>query len=210
MSLKLKICGMRDNIGEISLLEPDYLGFIFYEPSPRYVGELSFDFQTSASRVGVFVNASAEGVIQTVKENHLDMVQLHGDESPDFCARIRENDIPLIKVFRVDEGFDFGQVSDYREVSDYYLFDTRTKLYGGSGKRFNWSVLEKYDQSKPFFLSGGLDLQSLDDLGSLKDMNLHALDFNSGVEKSPGLKDGELIEKIIDKLKTVNYEVFGG
>jgi phosphoribosylanthranilate isomerase len=145
-----------------------------------------------------------------VEKNRLDLVQLHGDESPEFCGRLKSGGLKLIKVFRVDEEFDFSGLEDYKDVADYYLFDTRSKLYGGSGKRFNWKILKRYDQHKPFFLSGGLNVEALEDLKQLKGMNLFGLDLNSGVEVSPGLKDTRKIKYFISKLRELEHEVFSG
>jgi len=208
MSLKLKICGIRDNLEEVMGLKPDYLGFIFYEKSPRFYNMEALEITEGIKRVGVFVNEELETILKKVGTYNLDMVQLHGDENPQFCEELREEDIEVIKVFRVDETFDFDSVHAFEKVADYYLFDTRTEVYGGSGKRFDWSLLNAYDQHKPFFLSGGLDEESIDSIRLLKTMNIHALDLNSGVEKSPGLKDTEKIGNIIQKLNQLNHEVF--
>lgn len=200
--IKLKVCGMRNasNIRQVAQLQPDYLGFILYAPSPRYVGEyfdLPKDLPPSIKRVGVFVNEATPVIIQHAEWLQLYSVQLHGDETPDQCRELKYAGYSVIKVFSVDDTFDFNVTKPYRTVVDYFLFDTKGKYYGGNAKTFNWSVLERYDQQVPFFLSGGLSADNVAEaLAKLKGMNLYALDINSGVEITPGLKDVDKISLI--------------
>ncbi len=134
------------NITDIAALNPDYLGFIFYEKSKRYVGE---DFDEAATyhlpkgikKIGVFVNASMEYVLSKVKRYGLDLVQLHGEESPEFCRDLQRNNIPVIKVFAVGQTFDFSVLEPYKQHCNYFLFDTKGKEKGGNGMVFNWEVL---------------------------------------------------------------------
>jgi phosphoribosylanthranilate isomerase len=198
--IAIKICGMRDreNILQVASLGPQYLGFIFYPGTPRFVGEdfrIPFKLPFSIQRVGVFVNAPNAEILEKVKTIGLDYVQLHGKESPAQCAALKA-EVKIIKVFSVDENFDFDATKPYKDVADYFLFDTKGKYHGGNAKTFNWSILNKYDQEIPFFLSGGLSPDNVKDLGDVLKMNLHALDLNSGVEISPGLKDIEKVRTI--------------
>jgi phosphoribosylanthranilate isomerase len=204
--LKLKVCGMRDaeNIMQVAALNPDYMGFIFYDKSPRYVGldfRIPAAFPTNIIRVGVFVNASTEEMKRHYKLHKLDFLQLHGSESVKQCEELKQDNIKIIKVLSVDEQTDFDQTKFYSEVADFLLFDTKGKYFGGNSKTFRWQSLEQYDQQLPFFLSGGLSPENAKETESLSAMNLHALDVNSGVEASPGLKDLNKIKVIKDLLK---------
>jgi len=194
--IKLKICGMRDpaNIEAVAELRPDYMGFIFYDKSPRFVGDLKTE--TDIERVGVFVNASTEEILS----KNMGIVQLHGNETPAQCEELRKH-LRVIKAFAIDDDFDFAKTKEYNDVADYFLFDTKGKYYGGNAYPFDWNKLEEYDQSKPFFLSGGLNSQNLNNLDLLKGMNLYAIDLNSGVEDSPGIKNIEKIKSVISCLK---------
>lgn len=197
---------MRDrlNIQDVNAFLPDYMGFIFYKNSPRYVGadfKIPNDFPATVSRVGVFVNESLTVVIDKVRQHALDLVQLHGDESVEFCKELNHEGISVIKVFRVDDEFDFSSTKQFDEVAEYFLFDTRGKNFGGNAQRFNWNLLTHYDQSIPFFLSGGIDPASIDEVLQLKNLNIHAVDVNSGVEQAPAMKDVEKVSAIINKLR---------
>src|SRR5258706_997293 len=152
--LKLKVCGMRDpkNILDVASLNPDYMGFIFYDGSKRYVGSnfsIPEYFPKNIKRVGVFVNESIESILSKVLEHKLDYVQLHGDESVELCNLLK-NKTGVIKVFRVDESFDFNSTSQFSACSDFFLFDTKGENYGGTGRIFNWNLLTNYDQQIPF------------------------------------------------------------
>lgn len=198
--MKLKICGLKfkDNIVQVAALKPDYIGFIFYPKSKRFVGE---DFQMPAlspeiKKTGVFVNASPEYVKLKVEQYKLDMVQLHGDETPEYCQQIRSF-VKVMKAFGIDEHFDFKALELYKNCCDYFLFDTKTSEYGGSGKQFNWDVLKKYDNSVPFFLSGGLGLEEIEKLQITNyKLNIIAVDVNSRFEIEPGLKDVKKLKQV--------------
>ena len=182
-----------ENILEISKLEPNYMGFIFYEKSPRFVENLDVEIikkiPSAIQKVAVFVNEELEKVVGIAEEYAFDLVQLHGNESPEYCEILKQKGIRIIKAFSVDEHFDFGQTENYMNSCQFYLFDTKTDHYGGSGKSFNWDILSKYDQKKPFFLSGGIDLENIAEAMSLDSMNIEALDLNSKFEKEPGVKE---------------------
>jgi phosphoribosylanthranilate isomerase len=206
--MKLKICGMRDekNILAVAALHPQYMGFIFYEKSPRYVGD---DFRiptlpSSISRVGVFVNAPVSTIMEKVERHPLNYVQLHGGETVAQCEALRQEGIGVIKVFSVDDDFDFSKTHPYEDVADFFLFDTKGKYYGGNAMAFDWKVLEQYNQKVPFFLSGGIGPDNVVDIRNLKGMNIHAIDINSGVEESPALKDTQKIGTIIHILNSIS------
>ena len=199
---------MRDpkNILEIASLSPDYMGFIFYEGSKRFVGShfsIPENFPKNIKRVGVFVNDTFENILDKVAEHQLDFVQLHGDESVEMCSKLK-NKTRVVKVFRVDESFDFDSIKQFNSCADFFLFDTKGENYGGSGQKFNWSLLKKYDQQIPFFLSGGLSIENIHQLSELKDLNLHALDFNSQIESEPGIKDLGKLNSVLSILNS-NY-----
>lgn len=205
-TLKIKVCGMRDpeNIRSIGTLSPDYMGFIFYEQSPRYTGKSFFipdDLPATVKRVGVFVNESIETMLGISSLYGLQCVQLHGHEPVEKCEQLRSAGLEVIKAFAVDDPFDFSVLKPYQSSVDYFLFDTRGKKYGGNGLPFNWSVLQHYDQQVPFFLSGGLSTRNLEDVFRLTTMNLYALDINSGVEVSPGMKDVREVESFIKQAR---------
>ncbi len=194
--MKLKVCGMREsqNIEQLLALEPDYMGFIFYDKSPRNAGgrldeELLHSFPESTKKMGVFVNADFNDVVEKVGKYKLDLVQLHGDESVEYVANLFAVGIKVVKVFSIGESFDFKQLKKYNPFVDYFLFDTKGKARGGNGEVFNWEILKEYDQEVPFFLSGGIDLENVSELKELKGMNIHAIDVNSKFELAPGLKD---------------------
>ncbi|MCU0397480.1 MAG: phosphoribosylanthranilate isomerase [Cyclobacteriaceae bacterium] len=205
-ALKVKVCGMRnpDNIREIAALAPDYMGFIFYEGSPRYVGKSFFipeELPATVKRVGVFVNESTQTILSLASLNRLQAVQLHGNEPVDQCDAIRSAGLEVIKAFAVDDHFTFSDLKPYESSVDYFLFDTRGKFYGGNGLPFNWSILQRYDQQVPFFLSGGLSTKNLEEVFRLTTMNLYALDINSGVEVSPGMKDVHQVDQLIHRTR---------
>lgn len=203
--MKLKVCGLKyqSNIEELISLSIDYMGFIFYKKSPRYIdNQLDFDFMRSIpkhiKKVGVFVNESSYSIINTVGHYDLDLVQLHGDESIDVCRELKPY-AKIIKAFQVDETFDFEILENYLPVVDYFLFDTPTKNYGGSGQSFNWQVLENYNYTTPFFLSGGINEEHIDKIKSLQMPQLIAIDINSKFETEPGLKNKQQINQFILK-----------
>ena len=204
--LKLKICGMkyRDNIQEVAALQPDYLGFIFYEKSKRnFDGEIP-KLPKNIKKTGVFVNATKEFILEKVKKHNLKTVQLHGDESVDFCKEMKQNNVEVIKVFSVGEIFDFEQLKVYENVCDYFLFDTKGREKGGNGITFNWKLLGNYSSKKPYFLSGGIGLEEVKNLKIFLDSevskNCVAIDVNSRFETKPGLKDIEKLRKFAENL----------
>ena len=204
--MKIKVCGMKheQNIREVAALEPDFIGFIFYPVSPRYVdrsitGVLQ-EIPQTIKKTGVFVNEKEQGIRETAQKFSLDTVQLHAGESPELCETLRKQ-FTVIKAFSVDETFDFKSLSAYKDVCDYFLFDTKTSLYGGSGNTFDWNILEKYTLTVPFFLSGGIDLEQADTIKKLDHPQLFAADINSRFESSPGMKDITKVKHFIHKIR---------
>jgi phosphoribosylanthranilate isomerase len=203
----IKICGMRhpDNILEVGSLLPDYMGFIFWEKSARYFDGIIPDLPKSIKKAGVFVNATLEEILEKIAKYDLQAVQLHGHESVAFCLELKnkiEDKIEIIKVFSADESFDFEVLKPFEPICDYFLFDTKGKLPGGNGTTFDWKVLEKYPSTKPFFLSGGIGIEELDNVKQILKTNLpiYAIDINSKFEIEPGLKNIELITFMVDGL----------
>lgn len=194
--MKLKICGMKypDNILEVGSLLPDYMGFIFWEKSARYFdGDLP-NLPKSIRKVGVFVNESIPIILEKIAKYDLQAIQLHGHESVEFCKDLKSEidaAIEIIKVFSVDDTFDFNVLEPFETVCDYFLFDTKGKLPGGNGTTFDWKVLANYPSSKPFFLSGGIGLDEMDAVNEILKTNLpvYAIDVNSKFEIEPGLKN---------------------
>ena len=204
-TLKLKVCGMRvpENIEGLLEVVPDFIGFIFYPKSSRYVGNMEEHLidriPSSIRKVGVFVNETIENVLETVSRYNLDYVQLHGDEDLEYAMRLKEHELRVIKVFSVSDELP-EDLHAYEGIVDYLLFDTRSKNYGGSGKQFDWNILTSKEISVPFFLSGGIGLEDVDQIKSLHLPELAAIDVNSKFEIEPGLKDLERIRELRSKL----------
>jgi phosphoribosylanthranilate isomerase len=192
------------NISEALGLDPYYMGFIFYEKSKRYVGnqldEKLLKSFSKINKVGVFVNQEEEFILDQAKKYDFKFIQLHGNESPALCKNLKAKGYKVIKAFSLDENFDFSTTEPYKPVCDFFLFDTKGEDYGGTGKKFNWEILKKYDNEIPFFLSGGIDLEQAGQIKTLKGLNLHAIDINSRFETEPGLKDLGKIKKFIEQL----------
>lgn len=205
--MKLKICGMKypDNILEVGSLLPDYMGFIFWEKSARYFDGTLPTLPQSIKKIGVFVNANKEEIEAQVLKHDLQAVQLHGQESVAFCHELKNtlaNTTEIIKVFSVDDTFDFNQLEPFETVCDYFLFDTKGKLPGGNGTTFDWKVLEQYPSQKPFFLSGGIGLDEIDLVKQIlkTDLPIYAIDVNSKFEIEAGLKDKEKLDRFKQKI----------
>jgi len=188
----------RENILAVADLEPHYMGFIEYHISPRYVGDdftMPANLSNRITRVGVFVNESSEVIRTKAAKQGYQYVQLHGNETEMQCRELKDSGLKIIKVFSVDDQFDFTLTKPFVPIVDYFLFDTKGKLHGGNAKTFDWNILKHYDQEIPFFLSGGISVDNLAGLGDLKHMNIFALDLNSGVEVSPGIKDVTRVDR---------------
>lgn len=191
------------NIDEVLSLNPQYIGFIFYPSSSRFVGELDQEYIKSLKNVkktAVFVNATVDAIVEVVKKYQFDAIQLHGNESAAFCQDLKERTgLEIIKAFGIDPEFDFNQLEAYLLNVDYFLFDTKTSIYGGSGNVFNWDVLKKYSYDKPYFLSGGIGPDNFSDAYTFKDERLYAVDLNSRFESAPGIKNLLLLKQALKK-----------
>lgn len=202
--MKIKVCGMRlaSNIKDLGALDIDFMGFIFYNKSSRNVEELPIiHIPERIQRVGVFVNASIAKIEQKAAKFHLDYIQLHGDESPEFCEELQQKGYTLFKAFAVDDNFDFKILEAYENGCAYFLLDAKGSSYGGNGIQFDWAILDQYTSQKPFFLSGGIDLNSIQSVLNLELPQLYGIDVNSKFELSPALKDISKIKKLVKKIK---------
>ncbi len=212
----VKICGLKnqENIEEIALLSPDYLGFIFYDKSPRFVGNLlNIDFMRRLSKniltTAVFVNASLENIISTVKLYGFRVVQLHGEESPEFCLAVKKtlgDTIKVIKAFGIFKQFNFDSLKQYEPGIDYFMFDTKGLENGGTGKVFDWKLLENYSERIPYFLSGGLGNEELKTIHKSIRVDSYlqycaGIDLNSKLEDSPGHKNIIKVAEAISQIK---------
>ena len=197
----IKVCGLRDydNIENIDALCPDMVGMIFYEKSLRYVSE-NYP-PTSAKRVGVFVNAEIDYIKEKAFEYDLDYIQLHGGESVSFCNQVKNLGFGVIKVFSINAQYDFKQCAQYEDASDYFLFDTQTNSYGGSGEKFDWDRLDSYKGQTPFLLSGGITTGDERRIKKISHAMMAGVDINSGFELQPALKDINKVALFMKKLK---------
>ncbi len=208
--IKIKVCGMRDslNIKEICNAGPDYLGIIFFSGSKRYVGPDADNtpFQQIPGRikkVGVFVDEQPEKMLKTAYRFDLDLIQLHGHESVNDCRKIKSAGYPVIKAFGVDAGFNFTSLAPFLQFCDYFLFDTKSVQYGGTGQKFDWGKILQYKYNVPFFLSGGI---GPDDSAVIREINhpaFFAVDINSRFETEPGLKNVSHVKAFIKEIKKV-------
>ena len=188
-----------ENINEVETLEVDFLGFIFYSGSSRYIGDCRGYLETmqlyTKPKAGVFVNETFDNIIEKAELCSLDYLQLHGNETPDLCSELRQRGYSVIKVFSIATADDFKATEKYSGCCDYFLFDTKCTGYGGSGRRFDWSLLDEYKGQTPFLLSGGLTPDCAVDIKQINHPQFAGIDLNSGFEISPAKKD-------IDKLKS--------
>ena len=202
--MKLKVCGMQEteNIAALASLQPDYMGFIFWEPSKRYCTTVPTDIPKHIKKVGVFVDETTKQIKEKVKLFGLDAVQLHGDESPRQCAALL-NLCEVIKAFRIGPDFDFKTLTPYQDHCTYFLFDTQGPLPGGNGTAFDWKLLAGYTLDTPFFLSGGIGLGHVEAIAEIRKRNLpiHALDINSQFESEPGVKKIEEIKEFKQRVQ---------
>lgn len=203
----VKVCGISDPefIDQIDELTIDFTGFIFYPTSKRFVGDkLSAEQLKSIpnhiKKVGVFVNERKEHIFDIVENYQLDLVQLHGEESASYLKTISKN-VPVIKAFRIDESFNFSSLTGFEDASTYFLFDTKGRLYGGTGKKFNWQLLQKYQGNTPFLLSGGITPSDAEIINELSHPKCVGIDINSGFEKQPGIKNIVQIKEFLNQIK---------
>ena len=185
----------QDNIEAVANMQPDYLGFIFHEPSSRHFDGIIPELPKSIHKVGVFVDETVVFIANQIEKHKLSAVQLHGHESPEMCRILKSTHAKIIKVFSIKDSFDFSVLVPYEEVCDYFLFDTKGKLPGGNGFTFDWNVLKNYPSTKPFFLSGGIGLEQIEKLKKFEKSEAskycYAIDVNSKFEVEPGLKNIE-------------------
>lgn len=211
--MRIKVCGMTntEQVMQLDTMGVEFAGFIFYPKSPRYAfrnmsrPEIKKIKGQHINKVGVFVNTPVEELLQTVDECGLHLVQLHGDETPKYCEKVADY-VGVIKAFRLrEEDHVLWKVKDYQDIADMFLFDTDGMGYGGTGKKFNWTMLKGLNINKPFFLSGGIGPGDVDELSSfVKDpvaRDLFSIDINSKFETIPGLKDMQAVEKFVQAIK---------
>lgn len=194
---------MRDaeNIRAVELLGVDWMGFIFYPSSKRYVDQLPEYLPKSAKRVGVFVNESVENVLSKIELFQLDIVQLHGHESPAYCKQLAQHNMQVIKAFGIADSFPSEKIAKYEGCCDYFLFDTQTVAYGGSGRKFDWDILQNYQGNIPFLLSGGIGFDDLQAIQKFSHPMCIGIDINSKFEFSPAKKNIQSIQQFIIALK---------
>lgn len=201
--LNIKVCGMKNtsNILDIESIYPNYIGFIFYKYSIRFVGNnfIAPNLKTS-KKVGVFVNDIEHNILNIVSINKLDFVQLHGNESPKYCYNLMNKGIKIIKAFGINEEFDFNDTKLFKDICSYFLFDNKTLTYGGSGKKFNWKKLNEYNIEIPFFISGGISIYDIEDILAISHPAFFGVDINSKFETAPGFKNFNEIKTFIKKI----------
>ena len=203
----VKVCGMRDanNILELIKLKPDYLGFIFYDKSKRFVTSFpEVEIPSDIKKVGVFVNETIDEIIEIADKNKLEAIQLHGNESPEYCEELKVlliRNVEIFKAFSIDENFDFSKTEAYQKVCDFLLFDTKGKEYGGNGVKFDWEVLENYKGTTPFLLSGGISKNDAKEIKKISHKAFLGIDINSGFEIEPALKNIANIKEFKQNLK---------
>ncbi|SFR31726.1 phosphoribosylanthranilate isomerase [Robiginitalea myxolifaciens] len=228
-TLKIKVCGMKHNPDAVAALHPEYLGFIFWDGSSRFVGSPENLLEHPGSPVadqvpelvGVFVDAAPDYILRIVDLYALDMIQLHGDESPEYCQRLKDeleqrqasnpsgnHKVKIIKAFAVGNAFDFDSLTPFLGPCDFFLFDSRGPLPGGNGTRFKWELLKDYPFEKPFLLSGGISPDSLTDLKGFMNSEAAAfcmaIDVNSGFELRPGEKNTGALRAFMHEIRKSN------
>lgn len=195
---------MRDseNMKAIADLDVDFMGMIFYPRSKRYVSEVPSFRPLRQKLIAVFVNADIDEIAKTVETFHCDGVQLHGDETPEFVRSLKMKcNCLVIKAFQIATADDLCKIEQYETLCDYFLFDTATPSYGGSGESFDWSVLEAYHGKTPFLLSGGIGAESVERIKQFSHPQCVGIDINSKFEVRPAMKDVEKIQRFVKELK---------
>lgn len=207
-SLKIKVCGMKeaDNLEQLCNLDPDFVGYIFYRASPRYVGEKPDEALFSipgdtVSRVGVFVNEPILSLRSIVASGWMDLVQLHGSETPEYCKALVNEGVHVIKAIGPAHLDSMERLEEYYGVVHYFLFDSTGEGSGGSGEKFDWNLLEKYKLPVPFLLSGGIGPGDASALLDLDHLLLHGVDVNSRFEDAPGIKNIEALKAFIKEIR---------
>lgn len=201
----IKVCGMRgaENIRAVEVLGIDVMGFIFWKPSSRYVGAKPSYLPENCRRAGVFVDASVEDILAAVENFRLDVLQLHGHETPDAIAALKERipGVDIVKSLAVAGPEDLARTTAYEGVCDYFLFDTKGRLPGGNGSQFDWSVLRRYKGRLPFLLSGGIGPEDAQRIREFSVPGCIGIDLNSRFETAPGLKDVAALKTFIETIR---------
>jgi len=203
----LKICGLKypDNILAVAALKPDFMGFIFYPKSPRYAEPLDSRvlaaLPATIKKIGVFVNEDIENILTIAYKYKLDGLQLHGSELVDMCRKLKKLGYIIIKAFPIAEAYNFKVTKSYEGVCDYFLFDTKTDAYGGSGVKFNWQMLKEYTGETPFLLSGGIAADDAEAIQKIEHPKFAGIDLNSKFEDKPGLKNISVLKEFIRNFK---------
>ena len=204
--MKIKICGMKfpENIAAVAALKPDFMGFIFYPKSPRYAEPLDIDalnaLPSTIKKIGVFVNENLENILTIAYKYKLDGLQLHGTELVDMCTELKRLGYIVIKAFPIAEAYNFKVTKDYEGACDYFVFDTKTSLPGGSGVKFDWNILYEYQGNTPFLLSGGISPEDVESIKKINHPKFSGVDINSKFEISPGLKSLVMVGAFVHKL----------
>ena len=204
-NIHLKVCGMCDaeNITALAKLQPDFIGFIFHEVSPRYCAKVpGTAIPESIRKTGVFVNKPIEYIALKKADFQLDYIQLHGSESPEFCRKVSRTVAPVIKAFNLHSGFDFARLKAYAPFCDFFLFDASGPKAGGNGIAFDWALLKKYTKETPFLLSGGIDETMAKTIKQINHPAFYGVDINSRFEFRPGLKDINKIKRFKHALQS--------
>jgi phosphoribosylanthranilate isomerase len=198
----IKVCGMKEdqNILGLDKLQPDFIGLIFYEKSPRFIGENPIP-KTNAKKVGVFVNSSLEEIIFQAQKLDFNYVQLHGDEDISLAKSLQEKGYKVIKNFSIADKIDNEVMKIWQPFCEYFLFDTKGKSYGGTGEKFNWNILENYNLETPFILSGGIAPEDVSEIKKNKHKAFAGIDLNSKFEIAPGIKNIEKLKLFIDEIR---------
>ena len=206
--LRVKVCGLNDplNVKAISESGADFLGFIFYPDSKRFVGRnpdkmMFMDVPEGIKKTGVFVNENPSRILELSEFARLDVIQLHGNESVEYCRSLKMSGLLIIKTFSVGSDFDPAKTDLYSDACDYFLFDTKSVNHGGSGSKFNWKIIENYTFNKPFFLSGGIGPEDSGIVTEIVSKHFYAIDINSRFEILPGIKDAVRVKNFINEIK---------
>ncbi len=202
----VKVCGMRDpdNIRQVDALTcVDWMGFIFYPHSPRFVSEVPTYLPQHCKHVGAFVNEPIQDILARIKAFGFHLIQLHGNETPDYCQQLRsciDKDIQIIKMIPITIPSDLDETKRYEGIVDYFLFETRCSIYGGCGQQFDWNILQGYEGHTPFLLTGGIKPTDAERINAFHHPQFAGIDLNSGFETSPAMKDPALLRTFLSKI----------
>lgn len=191
------------NIASLITLNPDFIGYIFHEQSPRNMEtNPKIDFPKNIKKVGVFVDKPLSFILDKAKKYTLDVIQLHGNETVELCQKLKLHSLKIIKAFNISKQFNFEQLYKFQESCDFFLFDAFGKNAGGNGITFNWELLQNYNGKIPFLLSGGIDSNLVENIKQLKHSKFIGVDINSKFEVTPGLKNTTKIKRFKDELQS--------